>query len=289
MSIPRPTTPNPSGAEMKRRPSGDGGPPDHGGLPRGEGHDQQAERPADVVPGGRLQRAQQRLDEVEGVRQPEGRDARGEQHPGAVQAPAGGRQRADGHADQDEVGERVGERRRDLDRLAADVVERGLEDDRGADRGDRERGDRAVDPERGRDVAGAGAHEREDPGAGEHREEQEADVGGRRDRRRLEVVEDDRVVEVAERPREHADADQQPRRLLAPRLPGAAEAQHAREHLDDVVRVVAEDRAQLQAGDRDDLQLEARPPRRRARRRRASRHAERSGSYRCIGPPSAGL
>ena len=245
---------------MKRRPSGDGGPPDHGGLPRGEGHDQQAERPADVVPGRRLQRAQQRLHEIERVREPERRDAGGQQHPGAVQAPAGGRQRADGHADQDQVRDRVGERRRDLDRLAADVVERGLEDDRGADRGDREGRDRTVDPQRRRHVTGAGADEGEDPRSREHREEQEADVGGRRDRRRLEVVEDDGVVEVAERPGEHADADQQPRRLLAPRLPGAAEAEHARQHLDDVVGVVAEDRAQLQAGDRDDLELEARHP-----------------------------
>ena len=131
--------------------------------------------------------------------------------------------------------------------LPLTLLEHGLEDERGADRGDGERGGEPS----AHSVLGTSRvrarSEREARRRSEHREEQEAGVGRRRDRRRLEVVEDGRVVEVAERPREHADADQQPRASLAPRLPGAAEAQHAREHLDDVVRVVAEERARAQA------------------------------------------
>ena len=242
------------------QPVGHRGPSHHGRLPGGERDQEQAERPADVVPGGRGQRARDGLDEVEGVGDPEHADAGAQRHPRAVEPPARARERADDHADQQQVGERVGERRRHHHRLARHVVEHGLEDHGGADRGDRERGDRAVGPQRLRHVVGARPHECEHAGHREHREEQEARVRRGGDRRRLHVVEDDRVVEVAERPGEHADADQQPRALLAPRLPGAAQAQQPGEHLDDVMGVVARDRTEREVRERDDLELQDRDP-----------------------------
>ena len=84
------------------------------GLPGGGGDHDQAEPPADLEPVARLVGAVGGADEVERVGEPEGGDAAREQHPRAVELPAGAGERADDQAEQHEVGDRVGEADRDL-------------------------------------------------------------------------------------------------------------------------------------------------------------------------------
>ena len=109
-----------------------------------------------------------------------------------------------------QVADRIGEVGGDLERLALDVVEHGLEHERRAQRRDGERGDDAVDPQRPRTARARARSSSRMPGERERRQQQEADVGRRGDRDVLRGPQDGGVVDLAERPGEHAAADQQP-------------------------------------------------------------------------------
>ena len=169
-------------------------------LPGGAADQEQPEPPAGIEPGAGLVGAVRVADEVERVREPERRDAGEQQHPGAVQPPAGAGQGADDHADQDEVAERVGEVGGDLERLARGVLLHGVEDERRAGGGDGERRGDAVGPQRAGHVTRAAAQQRDDAGEHQRREQQVAGVGRRRDRDLVGRPQDRGVVDLAERP-----------------------------------------------------------------------------------------
>ena len=155
------------------------------------------------------------------------------------------RERADDHPEQDEVDERVGEVDRDLEPLARGGRAHALEDERGADRGDGERGDEPVHPQRARDVAGAGAQQREHADQHQRREEQVAGVGRRRDRDLLRRPQDRRVVDLPQGPGGDAGADPAPGPALAASV--AAKPTHTHSPApaseDDVVAEAREERA----------------------------------------------
>ena len=165
------------------------------------GDQHEAEPPADLEPVARLVGAVGGADEVERVGEPERGDAAREQDPGAVELPARAGERADDQAEQQQVGDRVGEADRDLHRLAGGAVAHGLEDERGAGGRDGERGGDAVGPERAGHVAGAAAQEHQHADEHQRREEQVAAVGGRGDRDLLRGPQDGGVVDLAEGPR----------------------------------------------------------------------------------------
>ena len=132
-----------------------------GGLPGGGADEDRGRPPAGVERAAGLPLALRGEDEVERVREPEAQDAGEQQAERAVHAPAAGGDRADDDADEDEVGDRVGEVRDDGEAvLAGRRVEHRLDDDGGADRADRERRGDAVDPERAREPAHARAQQR---------------------------------------------------------------------------------------------------------------------------------
>jgi hypothetical protein len=87
-------------------------------LPGGEGDQEEPGPPSGVEPAARDVRALGHLDEIHRVREPEQQDPAGEQRPGAIQAPAGAGDGSDADRQQEEVRDRVGEARRDRDRVA---------------------------------------------------------------------------------------------------------------------------------------------------------------------------
>jgi hypothetical protein len=232
------------------------------GLPGGGADQHQPEPPADVEPRARRVRAVRVADEVERVGEPERGDAAEQQHPRSVQLPAGAGQRAYDEADQDQVGEGVGEPHGNLQRLPGGAVEHGLEDDRGARGRDGEGGRDPVGPERAGNVARAAAQERQDPDQHERREQQIADVGRRGDRDLLRRPQDRGVVDLAERPSRDADADQQPGAALRAALrrdPGP-EAERGRDDQGHVVSETCEQRPDLEVGREQDTRLPERQP-----------------------------
>ncbi len=87
-------------------------------LPGGDGDQEEPGPPAGVEPAAGLVGALRGAHEVHRVREPEHQDAAGEQHPGAVQPPAGTGEGADAHGQQEEVGDRIGKARSDRQRGA---------------------------------------------------------------------------------------------------------------------------------------------------------------------------
>ena len=223
-----------------------------GRHPGGPGEQERRRRPARLEDRARLPGAGGVAPEVDPVADAEDDEAEGQRAPGATGLPAGERDAAGDHAEQDEVAERVGEVGRNLDRLAAGALQDALEDDGGGERGDGQGGKRAVDPE-ARVEAG-------DPGAQQHRDRdvddrvvaEPQDVRDRRNRDRVEVPEDDRVVDVAQRPSHDADAHRQPGGALIADLDAARQAGEAGSDEHDVVAPLLEqprERPGIEAGD----------------------------------------
>ena len=155
-------------------------------------------------------------DQVVGVGHPEEHDAQAEHGPGAIGAPATQGERGDDHGQQDEVAHRVGEVGRDTERVAADGVQHGLQDDRGAHGARGERGGQPVDPQRPWGALDARAQQQAQPGEDERVEGQVAGVGDRRDGDDRVVGQHQRPVHVAARPQQRAHADEPPGEALAP-------------------------------------------------------------------------
>ena len=248
---------------MKRNPSGTAARRTCAGCQAASAMSSSPSAPSDVVPRGRHVAPSRGLHEIQRVGQPEAANPHSQRDPGAVHPPAGRGQRAHEDADQHEIGQRVGERGGDRQRLALGRVERRLEDDRRAHRGDRQRRDRPVSPQGLRHIARARAQQQHHADQRQDREKQEARVGERRDRRRLDVVEDDRVVKIAERPGLDTPTpinSQATRSRPVARI-APAETQQPGHDLDDVMRIVARDRTEPQPGPEHDLQLEDGHPR----------------------------
>jgi hypothetical protein len=234
-----------------------------GGLPGGGGDQREAGPPAGVEPTARFVDALRGAHQIQRVREPEGGDTGGEQHPRAVEPPAGAGERADAETEQHEVEERIGEPGGDGERLAAHAVEHGLEHDRATQRGDAERGGETVEPQAARHAAGAGAQQRERSGEDERREQQVAGVGERRQRRIRIGPQDGRVVDLAQRPGEQAAADQGPGSALRPAHErDAREADQRRRDQGDVVGAAREHAARIEVGGDEHVQLIQAEPRR---------------------------
>ena len=279
-SRPSPTVPKASGAAITRRRSSDGrrscaGAGCHAAaaISARPAHQPASNQPPDFVDalGG--------AHEVQRVGEPEGGDAGGEQHPRAVEPPAGAGERADAEAEQHEVEERIGEPGRDGERLAGHAVEHGLEHDRATQRGDAERGGEAVEPQAARHAASAGAQQRERSGEDERREQQVAGVGERGQRRIRVGPQDGRVIDLAQRPGEQAAADQRPRSALRPaHVRNAREADERGRDQDDVVCAAREHAARIEVGGDEHVQLVQAEPRRAGSEQEAKR--TRSGASR---------
>ena len=105
--------------------------------------------------------------QVDAVRDRVHAQAERDQDEAAARAPAGERDRADHEADQEQVAERVG----DVGGHGLDVALRCVRSiarvqDRGADRRDRQRADRSVEPQARVEARHARPHEQHDPGVG---------------------------------------------------------------------------------------------------------------------------
>ena len=138
-----------------------------------------------------------------------------------------GRQPVDGDHGEDEgqqreVAERVAEVRRDRRERSLGARD-DAEHERRADRGHRERGDEAVEPERGRHPAGAGAEQQDEADVRGRVDGEVAGVGGGRERRRVERLEHGRPVDVAGEEGAEADAEGDPGGALGARRPGGAD------------------------------------------------------------------
>jgi hypothetical protein len=218
-------------------------------LPRRGADRQHPEPPAGVEPAARHVTGAGVGHEVLRVGEPEQRRAGEQQHPGAVEPPAGRRERPDDHAEQHEVHQRVGEADRDLERPARRVLLDGLEDQRRAGRAHGERSGDPVRPQRARHLARAAAQQRDHAGQQQRREQEVAGVGRRRDRDLLRRPQDRRVVDLAERPGCDRRRDQQPGATLGTLAPGerGPAAQQRGHEQDDVVREAAEQRAGAEA------------------------------------------
>ena len=147
------------------------------GQPRGPGDDDRGERPARieeppvaVAPDG------VRVD-VQRVADREDREARCDPRPSAVQPPRH-RDRAPDEAEQQQVAERIGEVRRDAGRRPRQRVGQRVVEQGRAERRERERADRAVDPQGSPVRAAAGAVQQDEAGERERVQRQVADVGG---------------------------------------------------------------------------------------------------------------
>ena len=180
------------------------------GLPGGGREEHQARGPA-AVPQARVDVGLVGDgDEVVGVGDPEEHDAQAQQRPGAIGAPAAQREGGDDDREQDEVADRVGEVRGDAERVAADRVQHGLQDDRGAHGAGGERGGQPVDPQRLRRPLDPRAQQQAQAGEDERVEGQVAGVGDRRHGDDGVVGEDERPVDVAAGPQQRAGADEAP-------------------------------------------------------------------------------
>ena len=131
-------------------------------LPGGEADDQRAGDPAEVEQRAGGVGLLGHLVEVDRVADREDAEAEAERDPGAVEPLAAGGHDADDQAEQDHVGQRVGEVGPDRRRVAAGRGAHGLEDDGGADRRDGERGDQAVQPQPDAEPRHPGAGEQDD-------------------------------------------------------------------------------------------------------------------------------
>ena len=144
--------------------------------------------------------------------------------PGAIGAPAAQGEGGDDHGQQDEVAHRIGEVGGDTERVAADGVQHGLQDDRGAHGARGERGGQPVDPQRPRGALDPRAQQQAQPGEDERVEGEVAGVGDRRDGDDRVVGQHHRPVHVAARPQQRAHADEPPG---GPSRPRTVRARHS--------------------------------------------------------------
>ena len=132
-----------------------------GRLPRRPGEQHAAADPAEVGRATGDVRAGGRLEQVEAVADREDEQTGGDQTPGPADSPAGDGEHPDHERDRRQVGERIGEIRRDRGLRAARGLEHRLEDDGGADCRHGQAGDDPVEPDAAPDGAGTRAQQQE--------------------------------------------------------------------------------------------------------------------------------
>ena len=202
-------------------------------------HQHRGERPErfepavfDVVAGGDLEQ----VDRVCGDLHDQ---AQREQPPHEPRAPAREPDRGDDEQKQQQVAHRVGEVGGNHRQAAVGRVEDGVEHDARRQRAQSQSGDQPVEPHRHAGAPGAPHHQQPDPGVQQRVVEEIQRVVHRRRRGFCLAAVDERVVEVAEGPREHARADQQQRQAVA--APGErvqAQRERRAQHHDVVGDVV---------------------------------------------------
>jgi hypothetical protein len=173
--------------------------------------------------------------EVDDVRGSEEDQRRGDQSPGAVDAPAGGGQGAGDQPQEDQVRAGIGEADRDAQGVAAERIQHRREDQRRGDGGDGERSDQAVDPGERVDPCRAAAQQQDQGEEGRRVEGEEEGVGRRGERGRAGVVEGDRVVGLPEGPEQQPDPEAEPGEPLAGEACGPDEHRRRGAEHDDVV------------------------------------------------------
>ncbi len=142
-------------------------------------------------------------------------EPRQQQRPGLSRAPAGQGDDADDQRQHQDVADRIGERRRDLQRRPLGVIGDELEHQRGPEGGRAQRRDQPVHPQSPVELAGAGADQQHDPGRGQRVEGEVADVRRRGVGRRGVVEEDRGPVDLGCPPEEDRRGERQPGIALA--------------------------------------------------------------------------
>ena len=118
----------------------------HRRRPRGDGEEHEREQPPQVEQRPERIRVRRDPEEIRSVGEREAGEAGGDQQPLAPRPPAGHRKHADDEREQHHVAERVGEIRRDRQRVPAGRLDDRPEGDRRSDGGDAQSADRTVQP-----------------------------------------------------------------------------------------------------------------------------------------------
>ena len=210
-------------------------------LPGGDPDQEQAGRPRCIEDAALAVRPGRRRVEVGAVGESADRERRSEKGPGAPGMPARESEAADDEREEDHVSERIGDVRRHHGGRAVGRVEDDGDQDRAADRGDRQgRGD-PVDPDPGRQRPQAGSEQQDQADVARGIEAQVEHVRDRRVGRVVAARVEEQPEELRRRVRGDRDRERDPRTAVQRGHGGARDRQDRGGDDDRVVEAIVEE------------------------------------------------
>ncbi len=155
-------------------------------------------------------------------------EAKTEQQPGAIGAPAGQREHHGNECEQRHVRDRICEIRDHRNGLAGRHVEDARQHNRGSQRGHRQRTDHPVEEQARTEPVPARTQKEEQPQIHRRVEREPQRIGGRREGRALHLQDHVAPVHVARPPEDDAASDQEPRQALT--MDGERDAHQSGRH-----------------------------------------------------------